>query len=84
MVQNIIKSKTDGGENIKFVHHDGKREIVFYSTGVVNNSAEDVGTYNFGKAGVNHNALDVAPYLLFGNNTYDSTTLIQRLKLAVD
>ncbi len=72
-----------GGENVKFVHEDGRREIVFYSNEVVNNTYEDVGTYNFGDSGVSHYDLDVAPYLLLGNSLYDTTTLMQRLRLAV-
>ena len=58
---------------------------VYYSDGTINNTPEDVGTFNIysgSKPILNfaiHGAVDVVPYMIWGNSPDDSTTIIDRL-----
>ena len=84
----------NGKRNRKFVSPDGKKEVVYYSTGEINMTPEDEGTYNYvslyrnGKkkegfdlylAYAGHLAFDVMPYFQYGNNIKDKTTMLSRL-----
>ena len=84
----------DGKKNRKFVSPDGKKEVVYYSTGEINMTPEDEGTYNYvslyrnGKkkegfdlylAYAGHFTFDVMPYFQYGNNIKDKTTMLGRL-----
>ena len=71
------------GENIKYISPDGHREVVFYSDRkTINNTDEDMGTYNFASPKdnpVGHFFVDVLPYWFWGNNENDKTSLWHRL-----
>mgnify|MGYP002304292822 FL=1 len=84
----------NGKRNRKFVSPDGKKEVVYYSTGEINMTPEDEGTYNYvslyrnGKkkegfdlylAYAGHFTFDVMPYFQYGNNIKDKTTMLGRL-----
>jgi len=66
-----------GAPNSKYVSQDGKKEIVFFSDGTVNDDPRDYGSYNYcpmyvnGKnaglfAMIGHGIVDIAPAFLFG------------------
>lgn len=62
---------------------NGKREVVFYSDGKnINNTDEDMGTDNFASPKTNpigHFFADYIPYLFWGNNENDKSSLWRRL-----
>lgn len=71
--------------NRKYVVGDWfSSEVVFYSDGTINNTPEDMGTFNIYSGDnpilnfVVHGAFDVVPYMIWGNNEDDSTTIIDR------
>ena len=74
------------GRNRKYVIGEWfSFEIVYYSDGTINNTPEDRGTFNvysgdhwFGKY-VIHGYFDVMPYMLWGNEENDSTSIWDRL-----
>jgi hypothetical protein len=66
--------------NLKFVK--GKKEVIYFCDGGINNTPEDRGSYNYNK---NHVLNDVVPWLVWGNSSTvygntgsDSTTYEQR------
>ena len=72
--------------NRKYVIGDWfSSEIVYYSDGTINLTPEDEGTFNVysGDNGflnvVVHGTVDVIPYMIWGNNSDDSTTIIDRI-----
>lgn len=78
----------NGGRNVKFVSTDGRREVIFDKDGNIVTDPRDIGTYNvcpadtpLGMAG--HAIVDVAPWLIFGNEDYDSTTFADRVSLSI-
>ena len=79
-----------GGRNRKYVIGEWfSSEQVFYADGTLNTTPEDEGTVNvyFGdNAFLNftvHGLFDVAPYMIWGNSPDDSTTIIDRILLAL-
>ncbi|MBE6739356.1 MAG: RHS repeat-associated core domain-containing protein [Ruminococcaceae bacterium] len=62
-------------------------EVVYYSNGTINNSPEDIGTFNVYSGDnrflnvVVHGCFDVMPYIFWGNSLDDSTTIIDRIIL---
>ena len=74
--------------NRKYVIGDWfSSEIVYYSDGTVNNTPEDMGTFNV-YSGENlfckyviHSYYDVIPYIIWGNSKDDSTTIVDRIIL---
>jgi hypothetical protein len=67
-------------------------EVVFYSNGDLNNTPEDMGTPNVYYNSKNkedifnyiiHGSFDVIPYMLWGNTPKDSTTIIDRIIMAL-
>lgn len=73
-------SAPKGKPNLKYVSKDGKKEVVYkYDGKKIVTDPRDIGTYNFGPGtGMNHLFKDLIPYLWWGNNKKDSTTLKQR------
>jgi hypothetical protein len=80
--------------NHKYVSPNGRREVVYFSDGTLNEDPRDVGTYNFfpffaqGEnqgvlASVGHGLLDVVPYMIWGNSSVDSSTFIDRIEMMV-
>ncbi len=72
--------------NRKYVIGDWfSSEIVYYSDGTINLTPEDEGTFNVysGDNGVLnvvvHGTVDAIPYMIWGNNNNDSTTIIDRI-----
>ena len=60
----------------KLISLDGKLEIILDEHGKVVKNSEDKGTYNYigdGYSGFNHLALDVNPYVDYGNDKNDTT-----------
>ena len=62
-------------------------EVVFFSDSTINNTPEDMGTFNvysgdnmFLKVVV-HGCFDVVPYMFWGNSYDDSTTIIDRFEV---
>lgn len=60
-------------------------EVVYFADGTINTTPEDVGTFNV-YSGDNpvlnilvHGIFDVVPYMIWGNNRNDSTTVIDRV-----
>ncbi|MDX9808501.1 MAG: RHS repeat-associated core domain-containing protein [Acholeplasma sp.] len=72
-------------KNIKWVSSDGHKEIIFDSAGNIVDDPRDIGTYNFIPNsiafGVGHGIVDVLPWILWGNNSKDSTTFFDRFFL---
>ena len=72
--------------NIKFVSPDERSEAIFTSEGILVTAPEDYGTYNFAAPNedpVGHFNLDVLPWLIWGNEEADSTTMSMRLRAFV-
>ena len=72
--------------NVKYVSPDGHSEVIFDRSGHIVTASEDYGTYNFADPRldpVGHFYRDVLPWLLWGNDTADSTDMHQRLKALV-
>lgn len=81
-------NQKNGKENTKYVIGDWfSSEVVFYSDGTVNNTPEDVGTFNVYSGengflnGVVHGLFDVVPYMLWGNSHDDSSSIIDRFQM---
>ena len=79
-----------GGRNSKYVIGDWfSSEVVLYGDGTINNTPEDMGTFNvyFGNNPVGniviHGYYDVIPYMIWGNSPDDSTTLIDRILMGM-
>ena len=80
-----------GGRNRKYVIGDWfSSEVVFYDDGTINNTAEDLGTFNvyygnsvFLNVAV-HGVYDVLPYMIWGNAPADTTTIVDRFQLALE
>ena len=80
-------NKKNGERNRKYVINEGwfSQEVVFYSDGTVNNTPEDMGTFNvyYGDNEflnfVVHGLFDVLPYVLWGNSEDDTTMIWDRL-----
>lgn len=74
----------DGVLNSKWISPDGHREVVFSGKGknaTINNTAEDKGSYNIvspKKSKVGHAVIDVVPYMVFGNDKADKSTIKTR------
>ena len=82
-------NQKNGKENTKYVIGDWfSSEVVLYSDGTVNNTPEDVGTFNVysGENGflniVVHGLFDVIPYMIWGNSHDDSSSIIDRLQMS--
>ena len=80
------QNNTSGGRNRKYISPDGHHEAVYYSNGKLNNTPEDIGTYNVFSSGGNaierylgHGIWDVLPYMLWGNSPEDNTTIVDRI-----
>lgn len=76
---------TEGGvRNTKWVSPDGHREVVYTGKGRkqhITTDPRDIGTYNYYdplKNPLGHAVRDVIPYMIAGNNKYDSTTKLSR------
>ena len=72
--------------NVKYVSPDGKSEVIFASDGSVVTASEDYGTYNFSSPlhdPIGHFYQDVLPWIIWGNDETDSTTVSQRLEAFV-
>jgi hypothetical protein len=76
---------TEGGvRNSKWISPDGHREVVYTGKGKkqhITRDPRDIGTYNYYdpfKHPVGHAVRDVLPYMIAGNNKYDSTTKLSR------
>jgi Ca2+-binding RTX toxin-like protein len=76
--------------NLKFLSLDGRYEYILRPTSTgfdvldnPNNSAEAevMGTYNLGIGNRDHTALDIFPYLLWGNSSADPSTFQERVAL---
>lgn len=81
---------TEGGvRNSKWVSPDGHREVVYTGKGRkqhITRDPRDVGTYNYYdpmKHPFGHAVRDVIPYMIAGNNKYDSTTKKSRITYSV-
>lgn len=79
-----------GGRNSKYVIGDWfSSEVVLYGDDTINNTPEDMGTFNvyFGNNPVGniviHGYCDVIPYMIWGNSPDDSTTLIDRILMGM-
>ena len=78
------------GENEKYVIGEwASSEVVFYATGELNNTPEDQGSFNVysgDNAFLNvtvHGVFDVIPYMIWGNSPADSTSITDRIIMAV-
>lgn len=79
-------NRLNGERNRKYVIGDWfSSEVVYYSDGRVNNTSEDMGTFNI-YSGDNpalnvivHGVFDVVPYMIWGNSSDDSTTIVDRV-----
>lgn len=72
--------------NVKYVSPDGRSEAIFTSEGELVTAPEDYGTYNFAVSNedpIGHFYMDVFPWLIWGNEEADSTTLPLRLRAFV-
>lgn len=72
------------GENVKFVDPDGKREVIFDSSGNMVTDPRDIGTYNFCPSGgfvgsAGHFVKDILPWIVWGNTPDDTTTVVERI-----
>ncbi len=68
-------------DNIKYHCVDG-REQIFYYDGEINNTPEDRGSFNFCPPNVNelgHFQKDIVPWIIWGNDPRDRTTVLGRL-----
>ena len=68
--------------NIKYISDDG-REVIFYSDErTINDTPEDMGTYNFAdpqKYPIGHFFKDMVPYYLWKNSEDDTSDIFDRL-----
>ena len=79
-------NQLNGERNRKYVIGDWlSSEVVYYSDGTLNTTSEDMGTFNV-YSGDNpalniivHGLFDVVPYMIWGNSSEDSTTLVDRI-----
>ena len=74
----------NGKPNIKYVNSDG-REVVYFSDGTINNTAEDQGTYDLcpnSDSIKGHFVKDVVPWIAWGNSPDDRTSVPMRLIVA--
>ena len=81
-------NQINGDRNRKYVIGDWfSSEVVYYADGTINDSPEDMGTFNVysGEKIVPnifvHGFLDVLPYMIWGNSINDSTTIIDRISM---
>jgi hypothetical protein len=79
-------NQLDGERNRKYVIGDWfSSELVYYSDGTINNTPEDMGTFNVysgDNSALNiivHGFFDVVPYMIWGNSSEDSTTIVDRI-----
>ncbi|MCV2231780.1 DNRLRE domain-containing protein [Acholeplasma manati] len=76
--------QSSGPGNKKWLSTDGNREIIVDIAGNIVDDPRDIGTYNFIPNGVNkagHGFVDVLPWILWGNNSKDSSTIFDRFYL---
>ncbi|MGD9910490.1 MAG: RHS repeat-associated core domain-containing protein [Candidatus Izemoplasmatales bacterium] len=71
------------GPNVKFVSPDGFREVIYDSSGNMVTDPRDIGTYNYSPSGtffgsIGHMAVDVVPWVLWGNSEDDDTNIFER------
>jgi RHS repeat-associated protein len=71
------------GPNVKFVSPDGFREVIYDSSGNMVTDPKDIGTYNYSPSGtffgsIGHMAVDVVPWVLWGNSEDDDTNIFER------
>lgn len=59
---------------------DGAREAVYIANGELVTDPTNAGTFDYGTNPVSHAILDVAPYMVFGNDEGDRTTYRHRLR----
>ncbi|MBQ4544360.1 MAG: hypothetical protein II996_02150 [Oscillospiraceae bacterium] len=82
-IANCHQFTTKNGEKyIKYVSPDGKREVIFDSTGTrVITADEDMGTYNYADPDLwlEHFAVDVLPWIVYGNTPEDTTEWYERI-----
>ena len=85
---NIIGVTTEANNNKKYIHPLGYEVVVDEYDNIVDDHV-NMGTYNWYNpnnelhewdSDIGHLALDVFPYLLYGNGENDSITVLQRLK----
>jgi len=68
--------------NVKYLSQDGRREGVYSSTGKLVTDPRNMGTYNYYDYRANllgHFLYDMLPYIKYGNNKNDNTTVIERI-----
>ena len=68
--------------HIKYVSPDGKREVIFDHSGDrVITADEDIGTYNYADPDLwlEHFAVDVLPWIVYGNTPEDPTEWYERI-----
>jgi len=80
----------NGEDNIKKVDKGWfSNEVVLYGNGEINNTPEDVGTFNVYYGDCKflnftvHAIYDVLPYMIWGNSYDDSTTIIDRIRMGI-
>ena len=73
----------DGAQgNQKYVNGETGAETVFSADGTLVTDPMNIGTRNFGKNPASHTALDVAPWLLWGNSKEDRSNVVVRTAIA--
>ena len=73
--------------NVKYVSPDGRREVIYDSTGAIVLDPRDIGTYNFcpsdenwySNASIGHVVHDVIPWVIFGNSDSDPGPLVNAI-----
>ena len=76
-----------GTRNVKYIPSKDGREQIFTHDGKVDNSPENIGTYNFFNPQESlalHGAFDFVPWVRFGNTPDDTTTIPQRIWRSLD
>ena len=79
-------NQLDGKRNRKYVIGEWfSSEMVYYHDGTINDTPEDRGTFNTYSGDnaflnvVVHGVCDVVPYIIWGNSSDDTTTIIDRI-----
>ena len=74
-------SAEKGSKNIKIVSLDGHYEAIYDKSGKKVTDPRDIGTYNICNPNTNpigHFAVDIVPWILWGNSAEDSTNIFSR------
>lgn len=72
------------GGSLVYKHPDGREGVYYPDSGLKDLRPRYRASGNFGKNDVPHAFRDVAPYMLFGNEALDFSTIFDRLKITLE